>query len=45
MKSQNKEFGKNLFACLTKTCLFELYLKSDLPNENFNGRSILTVQR
>ena len=47
MISLYKELGKFIIlACLTKTCLFELFLKSDLPTElNLNGRSILTVQR
>lgn len=34
-----------LFACLLKTCLFDYNLKSNLPNEELNGRGNLTVQR
>ena len=30
----NEEFGKlNIFTCLTKTCLFVFYLKSNLPTD------------
>lgn len=36
MKILYKELGKIvMFACLTKTCLFELNLKSSLPTELF----------
>ena len=34
-----------IFACLSKTCLLEFNLKSDLPTDFLKGRSILTVQR
>jgi hypothetical protein len=33
MKGYIKELGKLILACLTKTCLFDNNLKSDLPTE------------
>ncbi|EJY57844.1 AAEL017413-PA, partial [Aedes aegypti] len=35
-----------IFTCLSKTCLFEFNLKSNLPTDKLlKGRSILTVRR
>lgn len=35
MVSLYKEFGKIMFACLTKTCLFVIIKKSDLPIDKY----------